>query len=481
MAQVYLARDTRLGREVAVKVLDPKLAQRSGFRDRFLREARVVAALDHPNIVNIYEVGESGGVLFLVMPYLSGGSLQEALKRVPFPVSEVISFGTQITDALDYAHQRGVIHRDVKPANMLLHSDGRLMLADFGLAKILDGSDRPANRQGKPDAGTPEYMAPEQIQGRTDARSDLYGLGVVLYLLLTGKLPFSGASANTVMDGHLYQLAEHPRAINRAVTPALDEVIMRALAKHPDERFQRASEMGAALLEALVAGEAEPIHLDTRSPSPVFSRPPSLEPSGLPPMPSPLLPSPFSHGQPISAGGIGSQGGYARRSGGQGGSISFLPSLDVPAVNSPSSGASSAGPFDARQDPIGTPYLPRYGPEPGLGFAGTGIDGGFSGTPREYLPTRPLSGPNGPSGGTSHASATSVGDPLSQISQGLRAGAVAQALSPAPSPGSVVAVAATVADSLDEVHGRSPWVWVVVGALLLVLVLAAGGLAYFLL
>src|SRR5260221_2285869 len=274
MAQVYLARDIRLGREVAIKVLDSRLAQRSGFRDRFLREARVAAALDHPGIVPLYDFGDNDGVLYLVMPYISGGSLQDALKRAPFPASDVVSYGTQITDALDYAHQRGVIHRDVKPANMLLHADGRLMLADFGLAKIFDGSARPANRQGKPDAGTPEYMAPEQIQGRTDARSDLYGLGVVLYLLLTGHLPFTGSSSSAVMDGHLYRLAEAPRRLNPTVTRALEDVVMRALAKHPADRYQRASEMGAALLEALVAGDAEPpdLGLGLGPSSPIFSR-----------------------------------------------------------------------------------------------------------------------------------------------------------------------------------------------------------------
>ena len=184
-------------------------------------------------------------------------------------------------DALEYAHQRNVVHRDVKPANILLHADGRLMLSDFGLAKILDGSGLPAAPRNRPDAGTPEYMAPEQIEGRTDARADVYAVGVVLYLLLTGHLPFTGATSNAVMDGHLYGLPEPLRSLNRSVPPAMEAVVLRALAKHPDDRYQRASELGAALLEALVAGDAEPLS---------FVSGPSDPPLSLPPM---ALSSPF--------------------------------------------------------------------------------------------------------------------------------------------------------------------------------------------
>lgn len=275
MAQVYLARDVRLGREVAVKVLDRRLADRSGFRERFLREARVAAALDHPNIVPLYDFGEENGVLYLVMPYVSGGSLQDQLTRTPLPMSEVVAYGSQLTDALAYAHKRNLVHRDVKPANILIHSDGRLMLSDFGLAKILDSGLQPAVARNHPDAGTPEYMAPEQIEGRTEARSDVYGLGVVLYLLMTGRLPFTGSSSNAVMEAHLYRLPESPRRLNVSVTPALELVVMQALAKRPDDRFTTASEMGAALMSALVAGETSPLPFaDPISPMPYTSLPP---------------------------------------------------------------------------------------------------------------------------------------------------------------------------------------------------------------
>jgi serine/threonine protein kinase len=293
MAQVYLARDVRLGREVAVKVLDARLAERPGFRERFLREARVAAALDHPNIVPLYDFGDTEHLLYLVMPYVSGGSLQDMLRRTPLPAGEVVTYASQMTDALDYAHKRGVVHRDVKPANMLLHADGRLMLTDFGLAKILGPNSRPAVPRGHPDAGTPEYMAPEQIEGRTDERSDIYALGVVLYLLLTGHLPFTGSTSSAVMEGHLYRLPEDPRTLNPAITPAMQTVIARALAKHSEDRYQKAGELGAALLGALVAGDAQPLPFvfgssEPPAPPSIPYRPPSAS-SG--PMAKPWGPS----------------------------------------------------------------------------------------------------------------------------------------------------------------------------------------------
>jgi serine/threonine-protein kinase len=258
MARVYLAHDIRLDRDVAVKVLDERLALRSGFPERFLREAKLAAALDHPHIVPIYDIGEYP-VLYLVMPFVSGGSIQQILGRAPLPSAEVASYATQVADALNYAHTRSVIHRDVKPANMLLHADGRVLLSDFGLAKVWVGSTQPSLPQSRPDAGTPEYMAPEQVQGQSDARSDLYGLGVVLYLLLTGRLPFSGPTSEAVMAAHIKQLPLAPRLLNPRLSPAMEAVVLRALAKNPDHRFQTAAEMGAEILAAVAAGEVDPL------------------------------------------------------------------------------------------------------------------------------------------------------------------------------------------------------------------------------
>ena len=290
MAQVYLARDVRLGREVSVKVLDRRLADRAGFRERFLREARVAAALDHPNIVPLFDFGEENSILYLVMPYISGGSLQDQLSRVPLSMAEVVTYGSQLADALAYAHKRHLVHRDVKPANILIHADGRLMLSDFGLAKILDSGFQPAAARNRPDAGTPEYMAPEQIEGRTEARSDLYGLGVVLYLFMTGRLPFTGSSSSTVMEAHLYRLPESPRRINPEVSPALELVVLQALAKRPEDRFATATEMGAALMAALVAGETSPLPFaNPISPLPYTSLPPMAPPISQAQAPLPVM------------------------------------------------------------------------------------------------------------------------------------------------------------------------------------------------
>lgn len=281
MAQVYLARDVRLGREVAVKVLDRRLAERPGFRERFMREARVAAALDHPNIVPLFDFGDTEA-LYLVMPFVSGGSLQDVLPRAPLPIGEVVTYGSQIADALEYAHQRKVVHRDVKPANMLVHADGRLMLSDFGLAKIVNATHKLETPRNRPDAGTPEYMAPEQVVGSSDARSDIYGLGVVLYLLLTGRLPFSGSSSHEVMQAHLYKEPAPVRRYNVAVPAAMEAVVMRAMAKQPGERFQRASELGAALLSALIADAGDAPAFVINSPSRDGSRPTGQTPAIAP-------------------------------------------------------------------------------------------------------------------------------------------------------------------------------------------------------
>ncbi|MGZ3599445.1 MAG: protein kinase domain-containing protein [Ktedonobacterales bacterium] len=408
MAHVYLARDVRLGREVAVKVLDQRLAERPGFRERFQREARVAAALDHPHIVPLYDFGESGYELYLVMPYISGGSLQDVLKRTPLSVSEVVTYGSQMADALDYAHRRSVVHRDVKPANMLIHADGRLLLSDFGLAKIISPSTRSATTQRHPDAGTPEYMAPEQIEGRTDERSDIYALGVVLYLLLTGHLPFTGATANMVMEGHLYRLPEQPRRLNPAVTPAIQAVILRALAKHSEDRYQKAKDLGDALLSALVAGEAEPIPFTLSDPgTPPISLPQIASPS-VSRAPSPHTgPSGFAWPTPQAGnrhptGGPSGTHGTGRPSSG---AADILPRLDV--LDPP--------PYDAALLPqpfTGRPRSRVTGaamPSGAMGASGTsqgtnsayprlsGVPGGISGAPfNSAVSHGPISAYTGP-------------------------------------------------------------------------------------
>src|SRR5712691_3150007 len=203
MGAVYVAQQTRPRREVAEKVLLPALfadqPARIGFLARFRREADAIATLDHINIIPIYEYGEQEQVAYLVMPYVTGGSLHQVLeKRGVLPLSEVLPMLEQAAAALDYAHAKGIIHRDLKPANILFHADGRVLLADFGLAKVLRED---ADQEGSVLTstgivlGTPEYLSPEQADGQAlDHRSDIYSLGVLLFHMLTGRVPFRGAT-----------------------------------------------------------------------------------------------------------------------------------------------------------------------------------------------------------------------------------------------------------------------------------------------
>jgi serine/threonine protein kinase len=451
MARVYLARDIRLGREVAVKVLEPQLAERPGFRERFLREARVAASLDHPHIVPLYDFGESESLLYLVMPYVSGGSLQDILKRAPLLMGEVVAYGSQIADALDYAHRRKVIHRDVKPANMLLHADGRLMLSDFGLAKILDRS-RPNVSRGHPDAGTPEYMAPEQIEGHTDERSDVYALGVVLYLLLTGRLPFTGSTSSAVMDGHLYQLPNQPRQLNPAVTPAIQEVVLQALAKHPDDRFQRAGDLSAALLAALVAGDAEPLPFSLESdelsmPGGSFQTPgvslPSYPMTGLHSPPAPLpweIPDP--HQTTPRQMGAPSLPAYDRPNLRH--ALSDLPTLGLEGM-SPHRGASSPAALGTPISPLATEI--SYGRLPIAEH-------------RDAMSPMPLSGLYSAPGLSARVSAAS--SPMQSISH------VTGPYPVAPSG----AIRSTASGQVHGLLGPKFWVWTIVTLMLALLALA---------
>src|SRR6266704_2660171 len=203
MGAVYVAQQTRPRREVAVKVLLPALFAdqpgRIGFLARFRREADAIATLDHINIIPIYEYGEQEQVAYLVMPYVTGGSLHQVLeKRGVLPLSRALPILEQAAAALDYAHAKGIIHRDLKPANILFHADGRVLLADFGLAKVLRED---ADQEGSVLTstgivlGTPEYLSPEQADGQAlDHRSDIYSLGVLLFHMLTGRVPFRGAT-----------------------------------------------------------------------------------------------------------------------------------------------------------------------------------------------------------------------------------------------------------------------------------------------
>jgi serine/threonine protein kinase len=257
MGTVYLARQTRPARKVAVKVLLPNLAMNSQvyqeFLARFRREADVIAKLEHVNIMPIYEYGEQDGLAYLVMPYLTGGSLRDVLARKgALTLQEAVKYIDQAASALDYAHAQGIIHRDLKPANFLLHADGRLVLADFGIARIMEERSVGATLTSPGSMlGTPEYMAPEMAQGQTvDYRADIYELGIVLFQMLSGHVPFTGNTPYAVMIKHVQEPLQLLHQINPANPPAVDAVIQKAAAKQSGDRYQTAREMAQALRNA---------------------------------------------------------------------------------------------------------------------------------------------------------------------------------------------------------------------------------------
>ncbi len=261
MSAVYLAQQDHPHRQVAVKVVHPPATASPEERARFLarcqREADVAASLDHPNIVPVYEFGEDGDIAYLVMPYLADGSLADLLARQgPLPVERVADYVEQAALALDYAHAHGIVHRDVKPSNLLLHPDGRLLLADFGVAhKADDPADDAVARLPDTVWGTPEFMAPEQIAGeQITAATDIYSLGIVAYTLLTGHPPFVGESTEDILRWQLQGPPPSLRAVRPDLPPRVEEAVLQALAEQAADRYASASSFAQALKAA--AGES---------------------------------------------------------------------------------------------------------------------------------------------------------------------------------------------------------------------------------
>ncbi|MBV8258695.1 MAG: Stk1 family PASTA domain-containing Ser/Thr kinase [Actinobacteria bacterium] len=245
MANVYLAEDQELGRRVAIKILNDRHANDEQFVERFRREAKNAAALSHPNIVSIYDRGEAEGTYYIAMEYLDGRSLKELiLSRGPAPVNVAVEYARQILSALRFAHRHGIVHRDIKPHNVLVDNEGRVKVTDFGIARAGTSQMTEAGSI----VGTAQYLSPEQARGTdVDPRSDLYSLGVVLYELLTGETPFEGDTPVEIAMKHLSTTPEPPSSHRPDIPRELDWVVMRALAKDPDERYQSADEMDADL------------------------------------------------------------------------------------------------------------------------------------------------------------------------------------------------------------------------------------------
>ena len=255
MGVVYLARDVKLDREVAIKVLPPLLSGTAEVRERFLREARTAARLSHPNIVAIHRADEIDSRVFFVMGYIAGESLAERLRRAgPLSPSEAVPIMRDVALALAYAHERGIVHRDIKPENILLDaSSGRAMVTDFGIARVAEAA--PLTMTGQV-LGSVHYMSPEQVSGdRLDGRSDLYSLGVVAFQALSGRLPFDNESASAVIVAHVTKAAPSLLSVAPRVPVALASVIDACLAKSPEARYATGTALARALDEAWDKGK----------------------------------------------------------------------------------------------------------------------------------------------------------------------------------------------------------------------------------
>jgi serine/threonine-protein kinase len=251
MSVVYLAHDPVIGRDVAIKVLLSNLSSQPAARARFEREARIVAALEHPAIVPIYDFGEQDGQPFLVMRYMSGGSLADLLSYGRLNLQDTAHIVRRLAGALDKAHARGIIHRDIKPGNILFDSHGEAFLTDFGIGKLYeDGQNMTIT--GSVVLGTPAYMSPEQALGRPlDPRSDVYSLGAVMFEMLSGALPYKGPTSISVAMKHVNEPVPDLRAWRPELAEACAAVVAKAMAKDPDERFATAGELAAAFDEAV--------------------------------------------------------------------------------------------------------------------------------------------------------------------------------------------------------------------------------------
>jgi serine/threonine-protein kinase len=287
MGQVYQVRNIISDRIEAMKVLLPSLTQNQGLAERFTREIKVQAAMHHPNIAGLHTAFHFNNQLVMVMEYVEGVPLDERLRQAPIPLPECLHCIGQVLRALSYAHQHGVIHRDIKPSNIMLVPDGSVKLMDFGIANV--AKDPKLTGTGVT-VGSPYYMSPEQIQGLTpDARADIYSLGITLYEVVTGRRPINGDSEYSIMSAHLTSIPTPPIVLDHTLPAALSEIILMAIAKQPEQRFQTADAFLNAL-ESVRAGFATSVpHLATDSSS--VTRLASVAAAPSPSMPAAARPS----------------------------------------------------------------------------------------------------------------------------------------------------------------------------------------------
>ncbi|HEB64513.1 MAG TPA: serine/threonine protein kinase, partial [Chloroflexi bacterium] len=254
MATVYKAYDPVMDRYVAIKVLPQQFSDDPQFRQRFQREARAIARLEHLHILPVFAYGEEGRTAYIVMRYLEAGTLTDRIAEGPLPFDEASRILGQLAGALDHAHGHGVLHRDVKPSNVLLDAAGNVYLMDFGIAKMVEAT---IDLTGEMMLGTPAYMSPEQCKGEpVTAASDIYSLGIVLYEMVTGRRPFHAETPIAVILQQLNDPLPPPRELRPDLPPQAENVIFKALAKDPESRYRSAGELAAAFARAVAEAEA---------------------------------------------------------------------------------------------------------------------------------------------------------------------------------------------------------------------------------
>ncbi|HEX9923060.1 MAG TPA: protein kinase, partial [Anaerolineae bacterium] len=247
MATVFKAYQAALDRYVAVKILHPAFKADPQFFERFKREAQIVAKLEHSNIIPVYDFDEYKSEPYLVMRYIQGDTLKPHIKDKPMPAGEILRLMRPVCQALSYAHKQGVLHRDIKPSNIMVTNDGNIFLTDFGLARMVQAGESTLSQDMM--LGTPQYISPEQAQGISDldGRTDIYSLGVVLFEMLTGRVPFKADTPFATIHDHIYSPLPLPSSIDPDIDPEVERMLLKALAKNPDDRFAVADDLLAAM------------------------------------------------------------------------------------------------------------------------------------------------------------------------------------------------------------------------------------------
>lgn len=257
MATVYKAYEAALDRHVAIKVMEAAMEEESDFIERFRREARVIARLDNPHIVPVYAFDEHNGQPYLVLKFIDGQTLRQRMKDSPLSKLEVLEIVTVVGEALQYAHKQGILHRDIKPSNVLIGRDGSIYLTDFGLARMLEST---SSLTGDAIIGTPHYISPEQALNTetVDERTDIYSFGVMIYEMVTGRVPFDADTAFAVIEDHMYTPPPPPTSVKPQLPREVDEIILKALAKKSSERYEKVSDLVRAFKQVwLPSGNAK--------------------------------------------------------------------------------------------------------------------------------------------------------------------------------------------------------------------------------